>query len=179
MGLLGRGQLDLGGAKLTSITAYRDWDLKRGTDADFNNLDILYRDAYRQTFKTFTQELRLQGKAFDNKLDWLVGGYFGNETLDLADNLRFGRDYGLVQGCRITAGAIAALGLPAITLSPNSPGCINPAIRPGLPLAFPVAARPTVTALLSTIDRLRAIGDFRIGGRQLPPERPDLGVIHA
>ena len=32
-------------------------------------------------FKTFTQELRLQGTAFDDRLDWLVGGYYANEKL--------------------------------------------------------------------------------------------------
>ena len=32
-------------------------------------------------FRTFTQELRLQGNAFGNKLDWLVGGYYANEKL--------------------------------------------------------------------------------------------------
>jgi len=157
-GLSGEVNWEIGGAKLTSITAYRDWDLKRGTDADFTNLDLIYRDAYRQRFKTFTQEVRFQGKALGDKLDWLVGGYYGNETLDLADNLRFGTDYGLVQGCRIVAGAISALGLPGATLSPASPGCVNPAIRPGIPLAFPAPARPAVNALLSTLDRLRAIG---------------------
>ena len=150
---------EFGGAKLTSITAYRDWKLKRGTDADFNNLDILYRDAYAQRFKTFTQELRLQGKAFDGRLDWLVGGYFANETLDLSDNIRFGSDYGLVQGCRIVAGAISTLGLPGATLSPTSPGCINPVIRPGIAASFPAPAQPIVNALLGTVDRLRAIGD--------------------
>jgi iron complex outermembrane recepter protein len=158
-GVSAEANWEIGSAKLTSITAYRDWDLKRGQDADYTNLDVLYRSAYGQSFKTFTQELRLQGKAFDNKLDWLIGGYFGDETLDLQDNLRFGADYGRLQGCRIVAGAISALGLPAATLSPASAGCINPAIRPGIPLAFPAAARPAVNALLSTVDRLRAIGD--------------------
>lgn len=150
---------ELGGVKLTSITAYRDWNLKRATDADFNNLDILYRDAYQQRFKTFTQELRLQGKAFDDRLDWLVGGYFADETLNLADNLRFGSDYGLIQGCRIVGGAISTLGLPGATLSPGSPGCINPAIRPAIAAFFPAPAQPVVNALLSTVDTLRGIGD--------------------
>ncbi len=149
----------LGGANLTSITAYRDWQLSRATDADFTNLDLLYRDAYQQRFQTFTQELRLQGEAFEGKLDWLVGGYFANEELDLADNIRFGADYGKLQGCRIVAGAVAALGLPSITLSPASAGCINPAVRPAIAASFPAPAQPAVTALLSTIDRLRSIGD--------------------
>ena len=92
-GISGEGVYDFGGAELTSITAYRYNKYTRGQDADFNNLDILYRGddgtAYNR-FKTFTQELRLQGHAFGNHLDWLVGGYYANEKLTLADNLSFG-----------------------------------------------------------------------------------------
>ena len=57
---------DFGGAELTSISAYRYNDYERGQDADFNNLDISYRDGSggsANTFKTFTQELRLAGRA--------------------------------------------------------------------------------------------------------------------
>jgi outer membrane receptor protein involved in Fe transport len=158
-GVSGEVNWEIGGAKLTSITAYRDWDLDRGTDPDFNNLDILYRDKYRQRFRTFTQELRLQGKAFEDKLDWLVGAYYGDESLYLRDNLRFGADYGRLQSCRLVSGAIGLLGLPSITLSPTSPGCVSPLVRPGIPLAFPAPARPAVNALLSTLDRLGSIGD--------------------
>ena len=122
---------DLGGAKLTSITAYRDWRSDRAQDGDFTNLDVLYRTNYDQEFKTFTQELRLQGKAFDDRLDWLVGGYFANETLNLYDDLRFGRDYGLLEGCRIAAGILTSPGAPGASfLSPASPTCINPAVAP-------------------------------------------------
>jgi iron complex outermembrane recepter protein len=85
-----------GETTLTSITAYRDWRWLRGQDADFSNLDILHRSpdgTANQSFQTFTQELRLQGNALNNKLDWLVGAYFANETLKLNDNLAFGSDY--------------------------------------------------------------------------------------
>lgn len=141
---------DLGAAKLTSITAYRDWRSDRAQDGDFTNLDVLYRTNYDQSFKTFTQELRLQGKAFDDRIDWLVGGYFANETLDLYDDLRFGRDYGLLEGCRIAAGAVGAAGL-----SPASPGCLSPAARAGATALL----GPLATPLLAGLDRLRAISD--------------------
>jgi len=87
---------DLGGARLTSISAYRDWNYVRGQDADFNNLDILRRDSDGDSFtrfKTFTQELRLQGEAFEGKLDWLIGGYYARETLNLGENTHYGADY--------------------------------------------------------------------------------------
>ncbi len=79
--------------KLTSITAYRDWKSARSQDIDYTSLDIAYRDrnAFAQEFKTFSQELRLNGKA--GRLDWLVGGYFANEDLDYSDAIRFGSDF--------------------------------------------------------------------------------------
>ena len=81
-GISGEAVYDMGWGELTSITAYRYNKLVRGQDADFNNLDILYRDdngGYANRFKTFTQELRLQGNTWNNRLDWLVGGYYANE----------------------------------------------------------------------------------------------------
>ena len=105
-GASGEINYDLGGVKLTSITAYRDYKSSDYGDYDYNRADLLYRDpnTYRQ-FKTFTQELRAQGSAFGDKLDWLVGGYYANERLTLQDNIRFGADYGRFAACRLMAGA--------------------------------------------------------------------------
>ena len=105
-GLSGEVNYDFGGAKLTSITAYRDYKSRDYGDYDYNRADLLYRDpnTYRQ-FKTFTQELRLQGSAFGDMLDWLVGGYYANEKLTLQDNIVFGADYGRFAACRLMAGS--------------------------------------------------------------------------
>ena len=89
-GVSGELNWDFGNATLTSITAYRDWDAKRNQDIDFSGLDRAYRDNYRTSIKDFTQELRLQGTAFNDKLDWLVGGFYLNEKLTLNDTMRFG-----------------------------------------------------------------------------------------
>ena len=89
-GVSGELNWDFGNATLTSITAYRDWDAKRNQDIDFSGLDRAYRDNYRTSIKDFTQELRLQGTAFNDKLDWLVGGFYLNEKLTLNDTVRFG-----------------------------------------------------------------------------------------
>ena len=51
-------------------------------------------------FKTFTQELRLNGEAFGGKLDWLVGGFYADEKLTVRDNLKFGNQYGRFAACR-------------------------------------------------------------------------------
>ncbi len=141
---------NFGGAKLTSITGYRDYKSAAGSDTDYSTVDILYRandgKSYRQ-FKTFTQELRLQGEAFNGKLDWLVGGFFADEKLTSADNLRFGSQYGRFANCRIISGG----GLAAL-YSPTSPACI--AARPA---AFG-AASPTIYAALDRLDTLNNLG---------------------
>ncbi|WP_423142918.1 TonB-dependent receptor [Parablastomonas sp. CN1-191] len=148
-GVSGELNWDLGGAKLTSITAYRHYKAGQGGDIDYSTVDILYRDPnpaanYRQ-FNTFTQELRLNGEAFGGKLDWLVGGFYANEKLTVHDDLRFGRNYGRFATCRlISGGGLAAL------YSPTSPGCL--AARPAL---FG-AATP---AIYAAIDQLDAIND--------------------
>ena len=76
-GFSGELNYKFGSTQLTSITAYRYNKFVRGQDADYNNLDIIYRDGgggAGNRFKTFTQELRLQGTTLGGHLDWLVGG---------------------------------------------------------------------------------------------------------
>src|SRR3954471_5542839 len=101
-GLSGEAVYDMGWGELTSITAYRYNNLERGQDADFGNLDILYRDddgGYANRFKTFTQELRLQGNSWNNRLDWLVGGYYANEKLRVLDNITYGSQFPIWANC--------------------------------------------------------------------------------
>ncbi|QIL01699.1 TonB-dependent receptor [Sphingomonas sinipercae] len=122
-GLSGELVYDFGAAELTSITAYRYNKYTRGQDADFNNLDILYRDddggAFNR-FKTFSQELRLQGTS--GPLDWLVGGYYANEKLRVRDNLAYGEDYQEFVNCRVAS----TPGGPLATFyDPNSTNCLN------------------------------------------------------
>jgi outer membrane receptor protein involved in Fe transport len=163
-GVSGELNWNLGEVKLTSITAYRDWESKRGQDADFSNLDLLRRTAYNQRFKTFSQELRLQGKAFDNRLDWLVGGYYANETLRLSDDLGFGSQYGLFQACQVVGQAAGRLGIPSsVALSPATPGCLNPALAGSVGPALGASA----PALLGGLVRLYGIGDVGIAGDRL------------
>jgi len=147
---------DFGGPKLTSITGYRGYRSEQNGDFDFSTVDILYRkdeDPNYRKFKTFSQELRLQGSAFEDRLDWLVGGYYANEDLTLADSLRFGEDYGQFATCRLITGSPLAG-----VYSPSSPSCINPALRPNVSAAFGLAG-PTI---LAAIDRLGAMSD--VGG---------------
>jgi outer membrane receptor protein involved in Fe transport len=131
-GISGEAVYDMGWGELTSITAYRYNKYTRGQDSDFNNLDLLFRasdgGAYNR-FKTFSQELRLQGNAFNKHLDWLVGGYYSKEKLRVSDNLKFGADYDRFVNC-IVAAQFAAV-VPTILAPGASPTCFNTAVATG------------------------------------------------
>ena len=133
-GLSGEVVYDFGGGELTSITAYRGNKYVRGQDADFNALDILYRDddgGSFNRFKTFTQEVRLQGEALSGKLDWLVGGYYANEKLRVSDNLAYGDDYSNYANC-LVANNFAQVTNQFGLISTSNPTCFNPAVATAL-----------------------------------------------
>jgi iron complex outermembrane recepter protein len=82
-GISGELNWDLGGAKLTSITAWRDNTIVYGSDLDFTGIDIINEPTGRGNltdFKQASEEIRLAGK--DGPLDWLVGAFFSSEILD-------------------------------------------------------------------------------------------------
>lgn len=157
-GFSGQIDYDFGGAKLTSITAYREYRSGQAGDVDYNAVDILYRapsdDAYRQ-FHTFTQELRLQGEAFDGKLDWLVGGFYANEKLRVRDNLRFGNQYGRFATCRVISGG----GLAGL-YSPTNPLCVLPGVGPATIAGASGASGPDIVAAFTALDGLRDRGSI-------------------
>ena len=147
---------NLGGAKLTSITAYREYRSGQGSDTDYSAVDILYRApsaaAYRQ-FHTFTQELRLQGKLFNDKLDVLIGGFYANEKLTVTDNLRFGSQYGRFATCRLVSGG----GL-AGAYSPTGQSCLSAGGR-ALIASGTSALGAGGPAILAGFDRLDTLND--------------------
>ncbi|WP_285712177.1 TonB-dependent receptor [Erythrobacter oryzae] len=158
-GFSGQIDYDLGWGTLTSITAYREYRSGQAGDVDYGTVDILYRaesdQAYRQ-FHTFTQEVRLQGEAFDGKLDWLVGGFFANEKLTVRDNLRFGNQYGRFAACRIVSGG----GL-APFYSPTGQGCLNATGRGVIASGAATGGSATLgAALLGGIDRLDTLNNL-------------------
>jgi iron complex outermembrane receptor protein len=158
-GVSGELNWTLGGATLTSITAYRQYKAGGAGDVDYSNVDITYRpddgNSYRR-FKTFTQELRLQGSAFDDKLDWLVGGYYASEKLQVVDNLKFGTQYGAFAACRVVASANPA----AILRDPTAPGCLSATGRAALGAQLGAAA-PLVLGGIDRLSTLNNLGDNR------------------
>ena len=77
-------QLDwnLGGANLTSITAWRDNTVYSGNDVDYSEVALIQEPTNINNmtdFKQMSEELRLAGKT--DRLTWLIGGFFDKEIL--------------------------------------------------------------------------------------------------
>jgi outer membrane receptor protein involved in Fe transport len=92
-----------GGAKLTSITALRDWGDKAVTDSDYTQADLLNTFPANVTdFKQFSEEVRLNGD--NGRLSWQVGAFYSHEDLDVFAPLSFGKDINLYLAI-LTSGA--------------------------------------------------------------------------
>ena len=65
--------------KLTSITAYQDFDLDTTVDGDFVELDFL-AIVTEVGIESFTQELRLSGST--EAIEWTLGGFYSDDTID-------------------------------------------------------------------------------------------------
>ena len=92
-------------ATFNSITALRTWDSELGQDWDFTSADVAYRPddgGFASRFTTLSEEATLAGS--HGPLDWLVGGYIGEERLRRRDALLYGADYEAYLGLVLTGG---------------------------------------------------------------------------
>lgn len=88
-------------AQLTYIGSYRRFKSKGSQDdfvaaAVYNvgpSPTIPDLDDTRGSNRLTSHELRLQGAAFDDKLDWLVGAYYSNEKIRETQTMSLGADY--------------------------------------------------------------------------------------
>ncbi|MEO0412431.1 MAG: TonB-dependent receptor [Pseudomonadota bacterium] len=79
---------------LKSITAYRRTQFAAGVD--FDGSPIAHAETSQSLDqKQFTQELQLNGQAFSDRLDWLVGLYYFDESI--IENTTFTGGEGIVQ----------------------------------------------------------------------------------
>lgn len=88
-------------AELTYIGSYRRFDAQSAQD-DFVGLDVYNVGpasyAPNAPFSggantVMTHELRLQGSAFDERVDWLIGAYYSDEDIDEIQAMTLGPDY--------------------------------------------------------------------------------------
>lgn len=109
-GFSGQADLELSDTlSLTSITAYRGVDSYTNQDSDFTSADLLRENSSDTGIRTFTQELRLASN-FDGPINFLLGGYYFNEKIDIANDIEYGAQFrafgnALIQGA--TGGALS------------------------------------------------------------------------
>ena len=112
----GSGEIDykLRDMTLTSITAYRELKSHVDQDGDFTSASIIGDQPGFTDIGTFTQEVRLTSD-FKGPLNFLVGGFFFDETLRTGSNNVLGTDarpyLDLLSGGAL-GGIEQALGLP-------------------------------------------------------------------
>ncbi len=85
-------------ADLVFIGSYRDFSSSENYDSDFSGLDVFDVDRLDVDIETYTAELRLQGEALGGALQWLVGGYYADETINSDIDFSLGSDYDLLIG---------------------------------------------------------------------------------
>lgn len=89
-GISGQADWDIGFAKLTSITAYRNQVNESNQDIDFTGADIASNKTANE-IKTFTQEFRLASTG-SGPFSWLVGGFYQDEQTDTGRRITYGTD---------------------------------------------------------------------------------------
>lgn len=102
-GISGELKWDLGAAQMTYVGSYRKFRASSDQESDFISLDVFSSGAGSTAaattpsnggpIKTMTHELRFQGSAFNDALDWLIGGYYSDEKIDETQSLTLGRHY--------------------------------------------------------------------------------------
>jgi len=92
IGLAAEIDWDLGGATLTSITAYRKYEDEGTKDNDFVGVDVLHSNQDLPEVSLLSQELRLAGTVdMASGLDWTAGFYYAEETTELLNEFIWGR----------------------------------------------------------------------------------------
>jgi iron complex outermembrane recepter protein len=135
-GMSGELKWDFGGAKLTYIGSYRKFDSSSTTTGGFTSnatytvgngaatsrLGILPSGDH---IKTMTHELRLQGTAFNDKLDWLIGGFYGDENIRADQTMTLNADFQRTGGAFNFANAAGVNPLFALTALGNAGTPVN------------------------------------------------------
>ena len=145
-GVSGELNWDFGPAALTTIVAYRDFFAESIQD-DFQAVQIysvggVTEDSLPPTFDeitTFTAEARLQGTAFNDVLDWLVGVYYADERIVEEASLTLGPDFQAFVG-QANFGSVLGPLAPAYLGLAAQAGAFLTALGGGAPPAAAAAA---------------------------------------
>ena len=103
-------------ADIIFIGSYRKYKSFEAYDSDFTGLDIFNVDGLNLEIDNWTAELRLQGEAAEGKLNYMIGGFFSDETIDQSVGFSLGQDYGENVGALLFVPTNGALGANPLTV---------------------------------------------------------------
>lgn len=84
---------EFGAFDLTSITALRTVDSLTNQDSDFTSADLIGFNENDGDIETFTQEVRFTSNNPDSNFDWMVGGFYFDESVAFRSDFQYGEDY--------------------------------------------------------------------------------------
>ena len=126
------GQIDwdlTDAVSLTSISAYRAVRTFTNQDSDFTSADLIGDNRADTAINTYTQELRV-ATDFDGPLNFLLGGFYFKEDINIESQLLFGRDFRNYVNT-LTGGAFIA-NEPTLRLLNGIPATVAPFGSQGL-----------------------------------------------
>lgn len=98
-GITGELEIPLGdSANIFYVGSYRDFESRETYDSDFTGLDVFDIDLLNTQIQTQTHELRIQGEALNDRLDWLVGVFYSNEDIFSTTTASLGADFDALAG---------------------------------------------------------------------------------
>nr|WP_070958628.1 TonB-dependent receptor [Hyphomonas sp. Mor2] len=78
---------------LTSITAFRNVDSLTNQDSDFTSADLIGFNENDGNIDTFTQEIRFTSSNPDSNIDWMIGGFYFDESVEFTSDFQYGADF--------------------------------------------------------------------------------------
>ncbi len=103
-------------ADIIFIGSYRKYQSFEAYDSDFTGLDIFNVDGLNLDIDTWTAELRLQGEAAEGKINYMIGGFYSDESIDQSVGFSLGQDYGENVGALLFVPTGGALGPNPLTV---------------------------------------------------------------
>jgi iron complex outermembrane recepter protein len=111
-------------ADLIFIGSWRKFDSTESYDSDFTARDI-FNVGVGLELETFTAELRFQGEGLGGRLNYMIGGFFSDESIDQSVDFLLGADYDRNVGA-LLGGALGPAPLQLFTgVSPTGTASTN------------------------------------------------------
>ncbi|MEL6693171.1 MAG: TonB-dependent receptor plug domain-containing protein, partial [Pseudomonadota bacterium] len=78
---------------VTTITAFRNVESLTNQDSDFTSADLIGFNENDGNIDTFTQEVRFTSNNPDSNFDWMVGGFYFDESVEFDSDFQYGADF--------------------------------------------------------------------------------------